>query len=269
MFGPPFSPSDPLGVPHIAAASSSARRVKSLFPAALFPFCAGVPAIGVGHIVAAAAVGFCPEPRAVTSCACGVVHCFATVDRPSPLVADAPFLLCRPASVVAVGHDEHALPFMRRACFSRREEASRRREAQASKVSENGVKAEGNVTGDILEKAPAQSVAKLVDDPGNVGPEVARIVFPSALPGLAERLAWVSGEQGVELPAPRASAEPLEVIPDRCRVKISGCLSCDEALPGIFLDLDKGGGGKARLGKAKAHVKAAAARAEGESVSGR
>lgn len=37
------------GVIHIPVASSSARREKSLFPAALFPFCAGVPAMGVGH----------------------------------------------------------------------------------------------------------------------------------------------------------------------------------------------------------------------------
>jgi len=88
MFGPPFSPSDPRGVPHILdwfssptvtlrpsgvipvgvvpsgiarpplgvsgvahmrSARSSAFRLKSLLPAALFPFCAGVPAIGVGH----------------------------------------------------------------------------------------------------------------------------------------------------------------------------------------------------------------------------
>lgn len=53
-FGPPFSASDARGVPHITArASSSAFRLKSEFPAALFPFCAGVPAIGVGHAVAA------------------------------------------------------------------------------------------------------------------------------------------------------------------------------------------------------------------------
>ena len=80
--GPPFSPSDPRGVDqvvasrarqafpalavgvcpaprivtswawgvvHIACASFSAFGLKSEFPAALFPFCAGVPAIGVGH----------------------------------------------------------------------------------------------------------------------------------------------------------------------------------------------------------------------------
>lgn len=53
MFGPPFSPSEPRGVPQSPAASSSALRLKSLFPAALFPFRAGVPAIGVGQSAAA------------------------------------------------------------------------------------------------------------------------------------------------------------------------------------------------------------------------
>jgi hypothetical protein len=38
---------------HISRARSSALRLKSLLPEALFPFCAGVPAIGVGHILAA------------------------------------------------------------------------------------------------------------------------------------------------------------------------------------------------------------------------
>lgn len=201
------------------------------------------------------------EPR-------GVPHCFATVERPSPLVADAPFLLCRPASAVAVGHDENSLPFMRRARFSRREEASRRREAQTSKISENGVEAEGNVPGDILKKAPPEAVAKFVDDPGDVGPEVAGVICAFSLPGMAEWLAGVPGQESVELPAPRAAAELLEVVPDRGGMKVSGALAGDEAFPGIFLDFDIGGGGKARLGKAKTHVKASAARAEGEAVSG-
>jgi hypothetical protein len=53
MFGPPFSPSEARGVDQDAAGSLSAssivRREKSLFPAMLLPFCAGVPAIGVGQ----------------------------------------------------------------------------------------------------------------------------------------------------------------------------------------------------------------------------
>jgi hypothetical protein len=70
-FGPPFSASDARGVPHIARANSSAFRLKSLLPAALFPFCAGVPAIGVGHFASTivarlsdCAAVLCPAPCA-------------------------------------------------------------------------------------------------------------------------------------------------------------------------------------------------------------
>jgi len=52
-------------------------------------------------------------------------------------------------------------------------------------------------------------------------------------------------------------------------MEVSGALPCDEGAAGVFLDLDVAGGGKARLGKSKTHVKSAAACAEGEAVSGR
>lgn len=84
-----------------------------------------------------------------------------------------------------------------------------------------------------------------------------------------KRLAGVSGEDGVDEAAPWAAIEPLEVIPDWCSVKISGCLGGGEDGSGVFFDLDKAGGGKARLGKSKAHVKATRARTEGETDGGR
>lgn len=125
------------------------------------------------------------------------------------------------------------------------------------------------MAGDILKKDPFKAVAKLVDDPGDVGPEVAGIVLALSLSRLGKRLAWVSGKQRVDLSAPWSPAEPLEVVPDRGGMQVSGPLSCDEALAGIVVDFDIAGGGKARLGKAKTHVKSAAACAEGEAVSGR
>jgi hypothetical protein len=39
-----------------------------------------------------------------------------------------------------------------------------------SKGPQNGVEAEGKVSGNILEKAPAEARAKLSDDPFNIGP---------------------------------------------------------------------------------------------------
>jgi hypothetical protein len=134
MFGPPFSPSDPRGVLHIDAwfsiptcrftpsgvipvalvpglsvlppfgtfgvnhcccASSSAFRLKSEFPAALFPFCAGVPAIGVGQFWAA-------------SCGSG-----------PPAARASRWLFAPPVTAFAVGHDEDPLPFMACADFRR------------------------------------------------------------------------------------------------------------------------------------------------------
>lgn len=120
---------------------------------------------------------------------------------------------------------------------------------------------------DILEKAPPG--LNLSDDASDVGPEVAGVVLALSLSRLGKRLAWVSGEHGVDMPSPRAGVECLEVVPDRGGREVSGPLPSDEGLPGVVLDLDVSGGGKARLGKLKAHVKSAAACAEGEAVSGR
>lgn len=125
------------------------------------------------------------------------------------------------------------------------------------------------MAGDILKKDPFEAVSKLVDDPGDVWPEVTGIVLALSLSRLGKRLAWVSGEDGVDLSAPGAPAELLEVVPDRGGMEVSGALPGDEASAGIVVDLDIAGGGKARLGKAKTHVKSAAACAEGETVSGR
>lgn len=98
---------------------------------------------------------------------------------------------------------------------------------------------------------------------------MARVILALSPSRLGKRLAWVSCEQGVDLPAPWHGVEPLEVVPDWRGVEVSGALPCDEGAAGVFLDLDVAGGGKARLGKSKTHVKSAAACAEGEAVSGR
>jgi len=76
---------------------SSAMRLKSLFPAALFPFFAGVPAMGVRHCISAAPASVVP-----------------------PVWPGVGFsAVCAWLVTVAVGHDEHPEPFVRRANFSR------------------------------------------------------------------------------------------------------------------------------------------------------
>lgn len=99
----------------------------------------------------------------------------------------------------------------------------------------------------------------LSDDPGDVGPEVAGVVFALSLSRGGKRLAWVSGKHGVAEATPGAAVEGADVIPDRGRGEVSGPLCCDKCGSGVFFPLDEAGGGKARLGKFKTHVKSAAA----------
>lgn len=123
------------------------------------------------------------------------------------------------------------------------------------------------MTRDVFEEHPFWF--NLSDDAGNVWPEVARIVCAFALPRLGKRLAWVSGKDGINNTAPWSAIKGLDVIPDRGRMQVSGALSCDKAVSGVFFPLNIAGGGKARLGKSKTHVKSAAACTEGDAVLGR
>jgi len=95
-----------------------------------------------------------------------------------------------------VGQDEDAQPLVRRADFSRREQARRRRVAQSPKLSQDGFKAEGDVTGYVFEEHPLG--AAFADDAGDVGPEVAGIIGATAFASGAEGLAGISGEDDVE-----------------------------------------------------------------------
>lgn len=113
------------------------------------------------------------------------------------------------------------------------------------------------MSGDVLKEDPFR--LNLSDDPGNVRPEVPGIIFALSLSRGGKRLAWVSGKDGVADPAPGAAVKGADVVPDRGRGEVSGALCCDEDGSGVFLPLDEAGGGKARLGKVKTHVKSAAA----------
>ncbi len=94
---------------------------------------------------------------------------------------------------------------MRRANFCRAEQARRRRVAHAPKLSQDGFKAEGDVTCDVFEEHPFGGA--LPDDAGDLGPKVARIVGTAAFSGGAEWLAGISGEDDVESAAKWPSIE--------------------------------------------------------------
>jgi len=107
------------------------------------------------------------------------------------------------------------------------------------------------------------------DDPGHVGPQMAGVGRTFSLARRGKRLAWVSGKHGIDDAAPWQPAESLDVVPDRGGGEVSGALGSDEGAARVFVIFDEAGGGKARLGKLKTHVKSAAACTEGQALSGR
>jgi hypothetical protein len=165
-----------------------------------------------------------------------------------------------------VGQDEDAEPLVRRADFCRREQARRRRIAHVPKLSQDGLEAEGDVTGDIFEEDPLRGA--LPDDAGDVGPEVARVVCPSALSGGAERLAGISCQHCVEGTAKGPGIKAAQVVPDRRGREIPCALGGDEHSSWPVLPFDKSAGVIVGLGEHEAHIQASAACAEGQSVPG-
>ena len=168
--------------------------------------------------------------------------------------------------LIGVGQDEDPQPLMRRADLCRREQARRRRVAQSPKLSEDGFESESDVPGDVFEEDPFR--AAFANDAGDVGPEVAGIVRPTALSGRAEGLARIACEYCVEGAAEGAGVEAAKVGPDRGRGEVSGCLCRDEDRPWPVLPFDEGAGVIAGFGEHEAQIKASAACAEGQSVPG-
>ena len=165
-----------------------------------------------------------------------------------------------------MGQDEDAQPLVRRADFCRREQARRRRVAHAPKLSQDCLKPEGDVAGDVFQKDPL-GVA-YTDDPGDLGPEVAGIIGATAFASGAEGLAGISGEDDVEGTAKGPGVEAAEIIPDRCRGEIACTLGGDKDRSWPALPLDEGAGVISGFGEHEAQIKASAACAEGQSVPG-
>ena len=165
-----------------------------------------------------------------------------------------------------MGQDEDAHPLVRRADFCRAEQTRRRRVAHCPKLSQDGFKAEGDVTRDVLKEDPFGLAFR--DNPGDIGPEVPRIVGATAFARGTEGLARISGQDDVEGTAEGPGVETAQVIPDRGRGEVARALGSDEDGAGPFLPLDKGAGVIARFGEHEAQIQASAACAEGQSVPG-
>jgi hypothetical protein len=155
---------------------------------------------------------------------------------------------------------------VRRANFCRAEQARRRRVAHVPKLSQHGFKAEADVAGDVFEEDPCGTAFS--DDAGDIGPEVAGIVGASTFSGGAEGLTGISGEDRIEGPAEGPGIEASQIIPDWGRGEVPRALGGNEDGAGPVLPFDKGAGVIAGLGEHEAQIKASAACAEGQSVSG-
>ncbi len=165
-----------------------------------------------------------------------------------------------------MGQDEDAQPLVRRANFCRAEQTRRRRVAQSPKLSQDGFKAEGDVTRYVFAEDPLG--AAFAEDAGDFGPEVAGIIGATAFASGAEGLAGISGEDDVEGAAKGSGIETAEIIPDGGWREIPSALGGDEDSTRPVLPLDKGLGVIAGFGEHEAQIKASAACAEGQSVPG-
>ncbi|SDX88705.1 hypothetical protein SAMN04488238_13613 [Roseicitreum antarcticum] len=134
---------------------------------------------------------------------------------------------------MGVGQDEDAQPLVRRGDLCRREQTRRRRVAHAPKLSQDGFKAEGDVTGDVFEQDPFW--AAFFDDPGDLWPEVAGIVGAAAFTSGTEGLAGISGQHDVEGTSEEPRIEGSQIVPDWRWGEIPCSLGGDEDGPGPSL----------------------------------
>lgn len=113
----------------------------------------------------------------------------------------------------ANGEDKQALPFVGRTDFRRRKEARRNAVAHADQSAGDSGEAEAEMMGDILEEDEGR--LDLIDDPGDMWPEVARVVRALPFTCNRERLARIARSDDVHSAAPRAAIETGNIVPDR------------------------------------------------------
>lgn len=115
------------------------------------------------------------------------------------------------------------------------------------------------MAGNVFEEYPFEAGAKFTSDAGDIWPEMPFVACALALPGMAERLAGVSGKQRVEGPGERLCVEGCDIIPYWCRAEVSGPLASDEDRSRVFLPLDKASGVESGFGEHEAHIEATTA----------
>lgn len=117
----------------------------------------------------------------------------------------------------ADGKDEQPLAFVRRTDFRRCKEACRKLVAHVDQSAGDFGKAEAEMMGDILEEDEGR--LDLADDPGDMRPEMARVVCAPALACDGERLARIARSDDVHRAAPRAAVEGSNIVPDNSLIQ--------------------------------------------------
>ncbi len=118
---------------------------------------------------------------------------------------------------LADGKDEQPLALVGRANFRRREEACRKAVAHADQSCGDFGESEAEMMGDILEKDEWR--LDLVDDAGDMRPEVAWILTAKPSARHAEWLARIARSDDIHRAAPRAAIEGSNVVADNSLIQ--------------------------------------------------
>jgi len=168
---------------------------------------------------------------------------------------------------LANGQDEEPFALVRRADFRRREEACRKAVAHADQSAGDFGEAEAEMMGDILEEDEGR--LDLVDDAGDMGPEVARILAAEPSACDRERLARIARSDDVHRAAPRAAVEGSNVVPDNSLIQGRVFHPRHESGCGEGFPFDMAHSTISGDGDGKSEVEPACARTEGEAEEAR
>lgn len=163
-----------------------------------------------------------------------------------------------------MGQYEEPPPKVRRARFSRSEDAREDRVTHAAKVSGDVPKSQGDMAADVLEEDP--SGLDLADDARDLRPEVTGIRRSPTVPGLAERLTGVTGRDEIHAAAPWSAVEGSEIVPDSRRSQGLVFHPGHESGRSVGFPLDVTHSPIAGLGDMDAEVEATVAGAKGDAA---
>lgn len=163
---------------------------------------------------------------------------------------------------LADGEDEEPLALVGRTDFRRREETCRKLVAHADQSAGDFGEAEAEMMGDVLQEHEGR--LDLADDPGDMRPEVARVVRAPAFARDGERLARIARSDDVHRAAPRAAVEGSNVVPDNSLIQGRVFHPRHESGCGVGVPLDMAHSTISGDGEDKPEVEPARTGAEGQ-----